>query len=324
MKQKILLTTLLVLVLAAIAATVAVWRAKAPVTGGCDGPLPQGPYIAYRAQAPDGNCLQGYAWPPATPARAVVIVVHGLHDHARRYDVLARGLAASGVAVLAQDHRGHGGSGGAAQRLDSIEQLLTDVDVARAQARARFPGVPQILYGHSLGGMVAAQHVARNPEAWAGAVFSSAALTLPVGVDAGKVRVVMALSALAPGLGLEAVDEAQLVRDPAQREAMAKDTVLSRDKLPARTVATLLGGVQDLQDRMAQITVPALLLHGQQDRVTDPAGTVQAHARIASRDKQLLTFGPALHDLLHEPESAQVIEAVSRFIARRLAPEAAK
>ncbi len=296
----------------------AVWRGAAPVVGACGGPLPQGGFVAYRAQSADGNCLQGYVWQPTGPVRGVVVVVHGLHDHARRYDLLASGLAAGGVAVLAQDHRGHGGSGGAPQRLDSLEQLLEDVEVARAQAATRFPKVPQILYGHSLGGMVAAQHVARNATAWSGVVLSSAALTLPAGVTPGKAGVVSALSALAPNLGLDAVDEALLVRDPTQRKAMAEDTVLSREKLPARTVATLLAGVMDLQDRMPQITTPMLLLHGKQDRVTDPAGSTRMHERTGSREKQLVIFEQALHDLLHEPEAADVVQAASRFIQPRL------
>lgn len=318
MKSKMAIATLVSLAILATLVSVAVWRGQTPVVGSCSGKLPQGDFTVYRGQAPDGNCLQGYVWQASGPVRTVVIAVHGLHDHARRYDVLAKGLAASGVAVLAQDHRGHGGSGGAPQRLDSLEQLLSDVDLARAQAAKIFPDVPQILYGHSLGGMVAAQHAARNNKAWAGVVISSAALKLPPDVSPGKVRVVSALSAVAPELGLDAVDEAMLVREPSQRKAMADDSIIIRDKLPARTIGTLLNGVVDLQNRMPQITAPLLIFHGQRDQVTDPTGSSMLRDRAGSTEKTLRMFDNALHDLLHEPESSDLIQGLGVFIQARI------
>lgn len=317
MKKSLLLLGLL-LVLGGLAAGLAFWRGASPVVSACAGSVPQGAFVAYRAQAADGNCLQGYVWAPPAEVRGVLVVVHGLHDHARRYERLAQALNGSGVAVIAQDHRGHGGSGGAPQRLDSVAQLLGDVDLARAEAQTRFPGVPQLLYGHSMGGMVAAQHAARQPKAWSGVVLSSAALVLPPGVTPGKARVVSLLSALAPQLGLEAVDEALLVREPAQRQAMAADTVLIRDPLPARTVSTLLSGVIDLQGRWPALQAPLLLMHGAQDQVTDPAGSRLALDQAASTQKQRIVFEQARHDLLHEPESAQVIQNIDAFVASRL------
>ncbi|HZE00685.1 MAG TPA: alpha/beta hydrolase, partial [Pseudonocardiaceae bacterium] len=48
------------------------------------------------------------AWLPLDPARAVVIIVHGLHEHSSRYAHVGIRLAAAGYAVYAADHRGHG------------------------------------------------------------------------------------------------------------------------------------------------------------------------------------------------------------------------
>lgn len=303
--------------LAAVAA-VAVQRGHAPVTGACPGAMPTGSFTAYRISAADGNCLQGYHWAPPSAPRAVLVVVHGLGDHARRYERLAQELNAAGVAVVAQDHRGHAGSGGARQRLDSIDQLLADVDLALREATRRHPGVPVFLHGHSLGGLVVAQYAARQGQGLAGVVVSSAALKRPAAASDTQVRVVSALSAVAPNLGLEALDPAKVVREPAARTAVGDDPQIARDKLPARTVATLLGGVDDLQARLPAVTRPLLILHGQADTITDPAGSQRLLERSGSADKALKQYEQALHDLLHEPEAAAVRREIVAFVTARV------
>jgi alpha-beta hydrolase superfamily lysophospholipase len=54
-----------------------------------------------------------YEWKSALPARCVVVVAHGLRDHAVRYDALANALVEQGFVVYGEDMRGHGLSGGA-------------------------------------------------------------------------------------------------------------------------------------------------------------------------------------------------------------------
>jgi acylglycerol lipase len=321
--RRALITLLGLAALAAVGAAVAVHRGQAPVVGACAGDMPAGAFTAYRTAAADGNCLQGYLWaPPAGDVRGVLVVVHGLHDHARRYGSLAQALVPAGIAVLAQDHRGHGGSGGARQRLDSVEQLLGDVDTALAEARRRYPQQPLFLHGHSLGGMVVAQAVARPPAAStavAGAVISSAALVMPPGVSGGQQKVVSLLSSLAPNLGLDEVKADTIVREASARAALAADPVIERAKLPARTVGTLLSGVASLQGRMGSIGTPLLILHGSADAVTAPAGSQRLHEQAASKDKTLRLVDGALHDLLHEPEGAALAREIAGFVTTRAA-----
>lgn len=300
-----------------------------PSTGPCLDPAataqrgPSTTFTPYRVSAADGNCLQAYEWKPANaPVRGAVVIVHGIHDHARRYDRLARALNEAGIAVYAQDHRGHSTSGGARQRVDSIAQLVGDVDLAVQEAARRNPGAPLFLHGHSMGGLVVARyaidHAKRTDRQLAGAVISSAALKLPPTASAGSRAVVGALSTLAPGLGVEAVDEAKIVRDAGARGALANDPVVSREKLPSRTVATILGGIVDIQQRLEEIAIPVLILHGTADRVTEPDGSNELAKRARSTDKTLKLYPGALHDLLHEPEGPEVMREIIAFVSARL------
>lgn len=321
----------LLLVAGGAAALVARQMGAKPSVGACIEPAPAAQqsagtaFSSYRKQAADGNCLQGYAWVPAgRPVQAALVVVHGIHDHARRYAELAQALNEQGVAVYAQDHRGHGGSGGARQRVDSAAQLVQDTEIALREAALRHPGVPLFLHGHSMGGMVAAHYAAdmaaqpAGRPALAGVVVSSAALKLPAAATAGTLRVVGTLSDLFPGLPLEAVDETQLVREAKARAALAADSIISREKLPARSAATVLQGIVGIQEKMASITAPLLILHGSADKVTEPAGSKELAERARSKDKILKIYEGAAHDLLHEPEQAQVRQEIGAFIAARV------
>lgn len=303
---------------AALAAVAAVQTGARPAVGACVDPLPTGSFAAYRTQAGDGNCLQGYAWAPAegTAVRAALVVVDGLGDHARRYVALAQALNAQGVAVLAQDHRGHAGSGGARQRIDSVEQAAGDVERALQEAARRWPGAPLLLHGHSFGGLVATHVAATAPRQLAGVVVSSAALQRPAGVGGVQVGIVRTLSALAPGLGLEPLDPAKVLREPAAQAALTADPLIAREKLPARTVAALLTGVDAIQPRLAQVRQPLLVLHGGADTVTPPAGSRTLHEQAASADKTLRLYDAARHDLLHEPEAAAVTQEIAAFAIR--------
>lgn len=322
MRKSLIVLLSLTAVAAVLGATAvaAVWAGARPATGDCTDALPTGAFTAYRTQAADGNCLQGYAWaPPAgTAVRTAVVVVHGLGDHARRYAAFARALNPHGVAVLAQDQRGHAGSGGARQRIDSVEQAAGDAERALLEAARRWPGVPLVLHGHSFGGLVATHLAATRPRPLAGVVVSSAALQRPAGVGDAQLGIASALSALAPGLGLEPLDATRVVREPDAQAALLADPLISREKLPARTVAALLKGVDAIQPRLGQVRAPLLVLHGGADTVTPPAGSRALHEQAASAEKTLRLYDAARHDLLHEPEAAEVTRDVLAFVTRAL------
>jgi acylglycerol lipase len=317
--RKSLIVLLALTAAVAVAAAAAVQAGARPAVGGCIGPLPAASSQAYRTTAADGNCMQGYAWAPAGGApRAVLVVVHGLGDHARRYGALAQALNEQGVAVLAQDHRGHAGSGGARRRIDSVEQAAADVELALQEAARRWPDAPLVLHGHSFGGLVVTHLAATTTRPLAGVVVSSAALQRPAGISDGQLAVVRTLSALVPSLGLVPLDPAQVVREPTAQAALAADPLIVQEKLPARTLAALLTGVDAVQSEFARIRQPLLVLHGGADTVTPPAGSRALHERAASADKTLRLYDAARHNLLHEPESGAVTREIVAFVTQRL------
>ena len=103
-----------------------------------------------------------YEWLPANP-KAIVVIAHGMGEHAQRYDWTARELVEAGYAVFAKDHRGHGDTthaGPGDMGADGWSATLVDIHELVVEARRRVAAeVPLILFGHSMGAMLSQQYV---------------------------------------------------------------------------------------------------------------------------------------------------------------------
>ena len=116
-------------------------------------------------KARDGLDIFAQSWEPTIlQPKAVVCLVHGLGEHTSRYAHVAEAFGRQGFVLFGADLRGHGRSGGARGHISSIEDFMKDIDVLLEQARLRYPGLPIILYGHSLGG-IQVLHYGLTPQA---------------------------------------------------------------------------------------------------------------------------------------------------------------
>ena len=97
----------------------------------------------------------------AGPARGILLISHGLAEHSKRYRGFAEAMAARGYHVYAHDHRGHGETSapdapiGRFACRGGVDRVIGDVRAMRAHAATRHPGLPVILFGHSMGGLIA-------------------------------------------------------------------------------------------------------------------------------------------------------------------------
>ncbi len=118
----------------------------------------------------DGLVLATYVWEPTGAPKAVVQIAHGMAEHAQRYDRLAQALNAAGYAVVAHDHRGHGASVTGPQDVGFLADAagwsgaIVDIRAVGESARERFPGVPHVLLGHSMGSFLSRELVSRGSD----------------------------------------------------------------------------------------------------------------------------------------------------------------
>jgi alpha-beta hydrolase superfamily lysophospholipase len=252
-------------------------------------------------------------WLPAGRPKAVVVISHGAGEHGARYDHNACRLNEAGYAVYAPDHRGHGESGGKRAVIDRLENAVADLHMLVELARSEHPGLGLFLLGHSMGGCVAIQYALAHQDALDGLALSNPVAALeaasPLERAAGR-----ALSAIAPALGVYAVDSALVSRDPEVVRAYDEDPLIHHGKLPARTVAELAQAVDRFEERAPEITLPLLLLLAPDEKLVPPRGGRMIFERAGSQDKAIREYPGLFHEILNEPEWPEVTDDLREWL----------
>jgi len=133
--------------------------------------------------ASDGSGIFCRRWlpEPAAHVRGAVMIVHGMAEHSLRYDAFARSLTARGLAVYAQDLRGHGHTAEGRENLgyfaesNGWELVVDDLKILSDRIRTDHPQEPFFLFGHSMGSFLARDFMARYGERLWGAILSGTA-----------------------------------------------------------------------------------------------------------------------------------------------------
>jgi alpha-beta hydrolase superfamily lysophospholipase len=258
------------------------------------------------------------SWQPPEHARAAVVIHHGLKSHSQHYEQLARHLVGLGFAVFALDMRGHGRSGGQRATLDDFDELVADLDALVEHARKSVGGRPVFVAGHSVGGAVVTLYAVERQPAISGLILLAPALR----VDRSPLELAATplTGTLGPNLPLLDVPDEHFSRDPAVVAEMGRDPLIYHPPGPARTAAGLAEALTRIWTGVDQLEVPLLGLHGTGDLATDPRGTAELVHRAHVDDKKLLLYRGLYHDLVREPERAQVIDDIARWLDER-APE---
>src|SRR5581483_10781141 len=117
--------------------------------------------------------------------------------------------------------------------------------------------------------------------------------------------------------GLFNLDIDDFSRDPKVVEECKNDPFVYQDGAPVHTAKELLNALGDISDRMEEVTVPFLVMHGAADKVTDPEASQDLAARAGSKDKTIKLYPNLVHDLLHEPEKQMVMGDVEAWLEAR-------
>jgi alpha-beta hydrolase superfamily lysophospholipase len=257
-----------------------------------------------RLTAGDGVSLAWYRWDPAGKPRGSVFVTHGLGEHAGRYGHVARAFTRTGFTVLAFDLRGHGRSDGRRGHSPDYRRMLDDLGVVLRSGSVR----PCLAYGHSVGGQLLLNRALTQPEGMDAVIVTGPWLRLAFPAPKPKVFIGKTLCGILPALTLPSgLETAALSRDPEVVAAYRADPLV-HDRLSIRFGIDLLTEGQRALDRAGGFRLPVLLMHGSDDRVTDPEATRQFFDRAGSADKRLRLWPGLYHEIHNEPEWESVLE----------------
>ncbi len=310
-------------------------------------PTPLIPSLTLPSPAGD-TVLHGYEWLPQAEPQAVVVISHGMAEHAARYARFATALNAAGFAVYGFDHRGHGQTGQAGGTLghmgdqDSWNRAVADLAAVCRLAAQRHPGKPLLLFSHSMGSFMGQQFLYDHGTMLAGAVLCGSTGKPPPIAALGRLVTRLerlrlgrrGISNLVQSLSFDAfnkrfqpqrTDFDWLSRDPAEVDKYIADP-LCGFPISVQSWIDLLDGLQAIArpENQARIpkALPVFVIAGRHDPVSGGgAGLKQllgAYADAGLRKVESRFYDDARHELLNEINRDEVTADVIGFFRRCL------
>ncbi|MBQ1271763.1 MAG: alpha/beta fold hydrolase [Clostridia bacterium] len=281
-------------------------------------------------------------WLPDGEIFGLVQICHGMAEHSRRYKKLGNFLAEQGYAVFCHDHRGHGNTPLAGEPLgffaekDGWNTVCQDALDIGAIFRARHPEGPFILFGHSMGSLVASDIAARedgscydgfilcgspspNKAAPAGRALADAFCKIGLSRKANNVLNAVAFSDVNKLFAKDDSPHAWLTSDKSHRENYSRDP-LCGFVFTSRGFYDLFDGICRVRSDIWALTTlckPYLLISGE----LDPIGNcgkgvrwIEDQLKEVGRDVKCILYPGKRHEILNETDSYMVYDDILNWI----------
>jgi alpha-beta hydrolase superfamily lysophospholipase len=248
--------------------------------------------------------------------KALIFLCHG---YAMECSVFMRAtgirFAQAGYAVYGIDQEGHGKSDGRRCYIESFQALVDDSIAFFKSVREREENrnKARFLYGESMGGALALHIHKKEPGEWSGAVLQAPMCKISEKVKPPPLvtTILTKLSGLIPTWKI--VPSANIIdnafKDPIKREEIRANPLIYQSLPRVKTALEMLKASEELEQHLAEVALPFLVLHGEDDRVTDPEISKELYEVSKSCDKEIKLY-PGMWHGLTAGESDDDIERV--------------
>jgi acylglycerol lipase len=264
--------------------------------------------------ARDGTPLLLRHWPvPGGEPWATMLLVHGLAEHSGRYEHVGAQLAEAGIDTFAFDQRGFGASGGARASIDRWSQYHDDLEERLVALRSIAPGRPVVLFGHSLGGLIALGYVLDGRVRPDLLVLSAPAIGAKIPL--WQRLVVGSLRRVAPGMLLSnRLDTEVLSSDPEVRARYVSDP-LNQHKSTVRLAHAAFGEQRRVAAALDRLSLPTLVVHGELDRLvpTHTSASLEGRPGVTRR-----VYPDTRHELHNEPVGRSEVDDIVGWVRDRV------
>ncbi len=253
----------------------------------------------------------------AEKARGTLVIVHGQAEHSECYHPFARTLQNDGWESYGFDLRGHGRSEGKRGYVGTFHDYLDDTRaVVEMVTRERaHKNIPLILFGHSMGGLIATLLALEweNPPFQA-LVLSSPLFGLAVRVPPIKDYASKILDRWWPTLTLHnELRYSDLSRDEETLKGYEHD-VLRHDKISASVYLGMLEAFTTVREKAASLTLPVLIQIAGQDRIVSSAASQEVFALLTARKSVLEIYPESFHEIYNDLDREQAFTDLRKFI----------
>ncbi len=240
-----------------------------------------------------------------------VLLVHGGGEHIGRYEHVADRLVRNGAAVLGPNHIGHGRSEGERMLIEDFEDTVDDLHRVAERARERYPRLPMILVGHSMGSIIAVRYAQRYLEELTALVVSGAGI--------GRVPAAVAGLLDLPEIPDVPLDPAMLSRDPEVARAYTEDPLVHHGGFQRPFLEALMRILDTINNGPKLGSLPTLWLHGEEDRITQIDDAQVGFDAIQPESLERHVYPGAKHEVYNEINRDEVLDDLVSFIDRVLA-----
>ena len=251
---------------------------------------------------------------------AVLIAIHGWSVHSEQHTKLFASLENKNMALFALDLRGHGKSSGQRGHINKWSNYLDDVYSIYKIASTKYPTTPIFIFGHSMGGLIAARFVQeyRNEQYLTGVILSAAMFKLALQVSKIKTTLGKIMSSIIPCLSLsQKLDPKTLTKDE-NGQVTFKEDPLVHNRVSARWYTESLKAMDIAINQANIIMCKTLTLHGDADTVNSIEGSKMFHTNLQNKDKQLNIYPGYYHNLCEEVGGDKVILDICEWLSKHI------
>lgn len=270
-------------------------------------------YCLKRTESVD---LYGKLRTPDGAVKALVIMVHGIGEHSGCYDCLGEKFARQSVGFLTFDLRGHGSSRGIRGHA-SLRSIGNDLRAIIQNMREKFPDIPIVLLGHSMGGQIVLNCALDSDVGVQGVIASSPWLKLVRPPSSWLLCLARRAVHIVPWLTVSTGIRAdQLSPDGAGIKSTKTDPMLHK-KISVKLFSDLWKSGDMLLRNKHQINIPLLLMHG----TADPLCSCQASRSFAQNAGEYAVFRQwdgMYHNLLNAADSEEVFQYVMKWLSNQV------
>ncbi|XP_057981085.1 caffeoylshikimate esterase-like [Malania oleifera] len=254
-----------------------------------------------------GSELFTCSWLPANgETKALVFLCHGyaLESSTIMFGTGSR-LAKAGYAAYGIDYEGHGKSAGLNGYIPCFDHIVDDCSdhFTEISERKENRGKQRFLLGESMGGAVIILLDRKKPGYWDGAVMVAPMCKIADEIHPNPliINILMKLSKIFPTWKLMPIKNIINIafREPEKREAIRNNPYCYKGRIRLHTAKLLLRVSFDIQQRLSEVSLPFLVLHGRQDKVTDISASEELYESAFSWDKNFKVYPGMWHSLTY-------------------------
>jgi len=271
--------------------------------------------------AQDKTAIFWKGWIPDDSPKAVVHIIHGYAEHIDRYTNVINELLPARYAVFGNDHRGHGRSEGRRGHVKSFQEFIDDEkQFCREVIKARFPGIPYFVLGHSMGSLIAMNYAEQNADGIKGLILSGTGSQPGTGIPKILLTITKILSGILPAVHVKSPLPPEFIsRDMDVVKAYVDDPLVYNVITP-RLAHEMNRYVVIGAQNAGKIKIPVLIQLGSRD--TAFSGQQELFEMIGAKDKTFKRYEGLKHEVYNElaVDRARVLADLKAWLDTHLQP----